>query len=218
MTDDDFDLALIGAAFALGADEGWRKVNAAAAARDAGLDLAQARARFPERGSVLKRFGEFADAHALKGALQEGSVKDRLFDILLRRFDFLQTHRQGVVALMRVLPLEPVWGAWLAKETLGSMGWMLEGAGVSSRGVRGELAKRGLTVVWAWGMRTWLRDASEDLSATMAAIDVALARADQIASKLNRDGFVPETEPAEAEPGPGDADFLIVPAPDTLGE
>ncbi len=117
--------------------------------------------------------------------------------------------------MMRALPVEPAWGAWLSRETLKSMGWMLEGAGVSSRGLRGEVAKRGLAVVWAWGMRAWLRDETEDLSTTMAAVDVALARADQIASRLSRDGFVPASESAADESaGPGDAALPIAPAPD----
>jgi ubiquinone biosynthesis protein COQ9 len=213
MTDEEFDAALLGAAFGLGADEGWRKLTAAAAARRAGLDLARARARFPGRGAVLKRFGALADAHALTGALTDGSVKDRLFDILLRRFDFLQMHRAGVTALLRALPLEPALGAWLSAETLKSMGWMLEGAGVSSRGLRGELAKRGLAVVWAWGIRAWLRDETEDLSATMAAVDVALARADQIASRLKRDGFVPESAAAAQDPDDAELPIVLPPKP-----
>jgi ubiquinone biosynthesis protein COQ9 len=205
MTDDEFDAGLVSAAFALGAAEGWRKVSAASAARSVGLDLVRARLRFPTRGTILKGFGGLADAHALTGAMQDGSVKDRLFDLLLRRFDFLQSHRAGVVALLRYAPLEPVLGAWLARETLKSMGWLLEAAGVSSHGIRGELRKRGLAAVWVWGIRAWLRDESEDLSATMAAVDVALSRADQVAARFNRtgsgsDGFVPETEVAAGEP------------------
>jgi len=218
MTDDEFDAALIDAAFELGAADGWRKVSAGAAARRAGLDLAKARARFAGRGAVLRRFGAFADAHALTGALQDGSVKDRLFDILLRRFDFLQMHRAGVVALLRTLPLEPALNAWLARESLKSMGWMLEGAGVPSRGLRGELAKRGLAVVWAWGVRAWLRDETEDLSTTMAAVDVALTRADQIASRLNRDGFVPESAAAAGPQDPDDAELPIVLPPKAPGD
>jgi hypothetical protein len=80
------------------------------------------------------------------------------------------------------------------------MGWMLEGAAVSSRGVRGEIRKRGLAAVWAWGIRAWLRDESEDLSSTMAAIDTALLRAEQIASRFSRDGFTPEVSASEEEP------------------
>jgi hypothetical protein len=77
------------------------------------------------------------------------------------------------------------------------MGWILEAAGVSATGLRGEIAKRGLAIVWAWGIRAWLRDESEDLSATMAAVDVALARADQIAARFANDGFTPEAEEPE---------------------
>ncbi len=153
--------------------------------------------RFPTRSAILKRFGELADAYALAHAATEGHAKDRLFDLLLRRFDFLQMHREGMVALLRDARMEPALSAWLGGETLNSMGWLLEAAGESSRGFRGGLRKYGLAAVWAWGMRAWLRDESEDLSATMAAVDVALARADQVAVRFNSfgsagAGFTPE--------------------------
>ncbi|MDR3522237.1 MAG: TetR family transcriptional regulator [Acidocella sp.] len=197
---DEFDLKLVTSAFALAAEKGWRHVTVAAAAREAGLDLGHARKKFSGCHAILKRFGQLADAHALDGALTEGPVKDRLFDSVLRRFDFLQMHRAGVLALLRTLPLQPELAAWLATETLISMGWLLEGAGVSSAGIRGHFRKRGLLAVWAWGLRAWVRDETEDLSATMAAVDVALTRADQIAARFAPEGFTPETEDSPAEP------------------
>jgi hypothetical protein len=213
MTDEEFDAALVTAAFAVGAESGWRKVSAAAAARHAGLDLVRARTRLPGRAAILTKFGVLADAYALTGALTEGSVKDRLFDILLRRFDFLQLHRAGVVALLRVLPLDAPLTAWLGNESVRSMGWILEGAGVSASGLTGAVRKRGLAVVWGWGLRAWLKDESTDLSATMAAVDVALARADQIACAFMRDGFTPEAmsdaEPADAEPAGGEPELPL---------
>jgi len=213
MNDAEFDAALLKTAFAIGAARGWRHVSPAAAARDGGLDLGRARARFIGPGAILRTFGKLADEHALTGALTEGPVKDRLFDVLLRRIDFLQMHRAGVIALLRALPLDPPLAAWLARETARSMGWMLESAGVSALGLRGELRSQGLAAVWAWGVRAWLRDESEDLSATMAAFDVALVRAEQVALQFGgadaAEGFTPETEPPELElpldqPGPED--------------
>jgi hypothetical protein len=131
MTDDEFDLALLTAAFALGAEQGWRHVTPAAAARHAGLDLAAAR-KYPATHHLLAKFGHFADRHAITGALTEGHPKDRLFDILLRRFDFLQTHRAGVLALTRHLATHPELTAYLAKETVESMGWMLAATALAS--------------------------------------------------------------------------------------
>jgi len=197
MSDDDFDAALITSAFTIAGARGWRHVSAAAAAREAGLDLALARQRFSGHGPILTKFGQLADRHALTGALAEGATRDRLFDVLLRRVDFLQSHRAGVIALLRMLPLNTPLAAWLARETEISMGWMLEAAGVSALGPRGAIRKKGLLAVWAWGMQAWLRDVSEDLSATMAAFDVALTRAEQIASRFTG---APEAGPSTSEP------------------
>jgi len=206
MTDEEFDAALVASAFAVAGARGWRHVSAAAAAREAGLDLACARARFAGHGPILRRFGQLADQHALTGALAEGATRDRLFDVLLRRVDFIQSHRAGVLALLRMLPLEPHLAAWLARETETSMGWMLEAAGVSALGPRGALRKKGLVAVWAWGMRAWLRDESADLSATMAAFDVALTRAEQLAARF--------TGEAPAGPLAPEADTPFEPTPE----
>jgi hypothetical protein len=184
MSDPDFDTALITAAFALGAERGWRHVSPAAACRQAGLDLAKGRAAYPCTGAILKKFGQMADAYALTGALAEGSVRDRLFDILLRRFDFLQGYRAGVLALLRALPFCPPLALVMTELNIASMGWLLEGAGVDATGLRGALTKRGLLAVWLYGLRAWADDDSADLTATMAAVDKALARADGLASRL----------------------------------
>jgi len=85
----------------------------------------------------------------------------------------------------------------MAELNLASMGWMLEGAGVDATGLRGALAKRGLLLVWAYGLRAWADDTSEDLTATMAAVDKALARAEGI---VNRFSTKPVAEPDEPLP------------------
>ena len=199
MTDQEFEAALVDAAFALGAEAGWSRVSAAAAARHAGLDLARARFLFPCTGTVLKKFGRLADASALTGAAADGNTRDRLFDILLRRFDYLQARRAGVVALMRHLPACPPLAVALAEMNIASMGWLLEGAGVSATGFSGMLKKRGLLAVWLYGLRAWAKDDSPDLTATMAAVDSALARAENCALR-----FSPSrpAEPAPEHPAP----------------
>ena len=185
MTDTEFDNALISAALRLAGEEGWRSVNAVKAARAAGLPLPEARGRFPSRFSILLRFGQLADRAALQDAPAGGSVRDRLFDSLMRRFDMLQTHRAGVKAVLRAMPTDPAAALLLACASKRSMRWMLQGAGVSATGLIGEIQVRGLLAVWLYAVRAWERDESEDLSGTMAAIDKALDRAEKAASWLN---------------------------------
>jgi ubiquinone biosynthesis protein COQ9 len=197
MDDIEFDRALITAAFDLAAQRGWHRISVAAAARHAGLALDRARARFPGRMVLLLRFGRMADRAALAGAAEEGATRDRLFDILMRRIDVLQNHRAGVLAVMRALPADPAAALLLATTNLCSMGWMLEGAGISAVGPLGLLRAKGLLAVWLWTLRAWQRDASDDLAPTMAALDQALVRAEQAANWLRSR---PPVRPASPEP------------------
>ena len=198
MTDDEFDRALVGAAFALAAERGWARVSVAEAARRADLPLDRARGRFPMRAAILMRFGRIADQAALAYAPAEGPHRDRLFDIVMRRIDTLQAHRQGVLALLRHLPADPCAAALLAAASLRSAAWMLEGAGIETTGPRGRLRTKGLLAVWLATVHAWRGDTSEDLSHTMAGLDRALRRAEQVEGWLS--GRRPAGEPPAAEP------------------
>jgi ubiquinone biosynthesis protein COQ9 len=204
MDDTDFDTALIASALTLAGTDGWRSVSVAAAARAAGLPLSQARVRFPTKAAILLGFGRMADELTLEDAADEGPVRDRLFDLLMRRFDALQAQRAGILAVLRALPFDPCTALLLACATRRSMRWMLQAAGESTSGMAGELRVRGLVAVWLWAVRAWERDTSDDLTATMAALDTALSRAEQAAGWLAGRGAVKvDTGTAEADP-PGE--------------
>jgi ubiquinone biosynthesis protein COQ9 len=227
MDDAAFDRALIAAGFEAAARSGWTRFVMAEAAREAGLDMARARGRIPDRAALLMRFGRLADQAALTGATTEGPVRDRLFDLLMRRIDVLQSHRAGMLALLRALPCEPPTALALAALNLRSMVWMLEGAGVSASGLRGLLRAKGLMGVWLWTVRAWQRDGSEDLSATMAALDHALARAARAEEWLGHRRIAPPppempdnppgNPPQGPEPGPAPAGHDSPPAPPVSG-
>jgi hypothetical protein len=206
MDDAEFDRALVGAAFRLAGERGWRRVSVVEAARRGDLPLDRARARFPARPMLLLRFGRIADQAALALAVSEGAQRDRLFDMLMRRIDVLQAHREGVLALLRGLPADPCLAAMLTAASLRSMAWMLEGAGISARGPLGMVRSKGLLAVWLVTVRAWRGDDSADLSATMAALDKALRRAEQIDGWLcgRRSGSEPAAPPPAGEPAAGE--------------
>jgi hypothetical protein len=162
---------------------------------------------------VLLRFGRMIDRMALDGAAPEGTVRECLFELLMRRYDALQPHRAGVKSLMRALPTDPAHALLLHAATQRSMRWMLQAAGVTAAGLRGEFQAKGLTAIWYWGLRTWERDETEDLTATMATVDSALARAGRVASWLH--GRRPEPSPAPGEEAPAaEPPPDVGPAPD----
>jgi hypothetical protein len=191
MEDTDFDRALVAAAFELIAERGWRRVTVVDAARRAALPLDRARARFPGRVAILLKFGRLADMAALGEAPADAAslaeaenARDTLFGMIMRRIDILQAHRDGVLALLRELPGDPATALMLTTATQRSMAWLLDAAGLGSIGFLGALRVRGLLGVWLWTVRAWQRDEGTDLSATMAALDTALRRAEQAESML----------------------------------
>lgn len=194
MSSSDFDNALIAAAFKQAAEVGWARLTIIDAARAAGLSVSEARARFPGKLALLRRFGAMLDQTALAADSGEGPVRERLFDLLMSRFDSMKPHREGLRALTRQLPGDPAAALLLSCATRRSMRWMLQAAGGSTAGIRGELRVRGLIAVWLWAMRAFERDESEDLSATMAALDTALGRAHQMATWISGES------PRDSEP------------------
>ena len=200
MDDEQFDAALIGMAMTQAEALGWSRMTVADAAREAGLPLDRARERFPVRACVLTRLGLQADRTALAGDSVTGTVRERLFDALMRRFDVLQQHRGGVRALLRGLPLDPALALMLAGGTGRSMAWMAQAAGLGTTGITGGLRVAGLVGVWMQTLRAWDRDDSPDLSGTMAALDRALDRAESLGRMLGGNVVPAEDVPPDAAP------------------
>ena len=197
MDDNEFDRAVVKAVFDQAALRGWRDVSLVEAAQDSGLDVKRVRARFPGPSAVLMRFGVQADQDALVGMATVGTPRERLFDIVMNRFEALQAHRPGIMALLAGLPTDPATALLLAAATLGSMRWLLEGAGIPATGITGALRIQGLMALWLYALRAWERDESEDLSGTMAAVDRGLDRALQAERSLPGR---PLDDPKPAEP------------------
>ena len=207
MDDTEFDTALVTAAFNQAGLTGWRSLSIVEAAQSAGLPLDRARARFPGPAAVLMRFGVMADQAALTETTTEPRARDRLFDLLMRRFDVLQAHRQGVTSLLEALPTDPLLSLALTAATARSMGWMLEAAGISATGFRGQMRAQGLVGVWLYTLRAWKDDASPDLAGTMAALDKALDQAARFSSMLGLDSGSPvESTSPDLAPDPVEQD------------
>ena len=194
MEDTHLDEALVAAVFDQAALRGWADVSIADAARDAGLPLDRVRARFPDRGAVLLRFGVLADQTALSAGSSEPNARERLFDMVMLRFDALQKHRAGVQALLAALPTDPATALLLYVATLRSMKWLLDGAAIPATGITGALRVHGLLALWLYALRAWEKDESADLSATMAAVDRGLDRA------IQAEGMLPGARPIPDAP------------------
>ncbi len=176
---------VIEAALALAAASGWRKLGLADIAKEAGLTMAEVRSVFPSKAAILTGFVRRTDERVLAGGKVEGSTaRDRLFDVLMRRFDVLQPDRNAVRAIIRDSLCDPLAVLCQGPKLLCSMAWMLEAAGLSSAGLNGVLRTKGLALVYLVALRAWLKDDSADLAKTMAVLDRGLRQAEKLAACL----------------------------------
>lgn len=184
----DIRTKIIEAALVCAAECDWRDVSMADIAAKADISIADLYAEFSSRGALLNGFGRMVDAGVLAGgaAAMDEPPADRLFDVLMRRFDILNRHREGVLSIVDASSRDPMMALCGAGQLRQSMSWMLEAAGLSSDGWRGMLRVKGLMAVYLYTLRAWMRDDSEDMAKTMAALDRALKQAGRFASGIER--------------------------------
>lgn len=201
---------LLRSALSLAAAGGWQAASLAAVAKDAYVPLADAYAQFPTRLSILSGLLNRTDRKVLADgpADIDDAPRDRLFDILMRRFDALAADREGMRMIVRDMPGDPLNALLLAPCFAASMAWMLEAAGLPATGVGGSIRVKGLAIVYLATLRTWLDDDSIDMAKTMAALDRNLQRADSLARRLplrsrhRPVGDASPPDPAGASPSP----------------
>jgi len=177
------------AALNLAAEKGWRDLALADIAEAAGLSIGALYAQSPSKSAILAAYSRGIDAAVLAetdGDQASESAKDRLFDLLMRRFDKLDAHKAGLLRIAEDTGRDPLSLVCSLANLERSMAAMLEAAGLSTTGLRGVLRIKGLSAVYIGGLRAWFRDDSPDKAKTMAALDRALGRAERMASGFSR--------------------------------
>src|SRR5579883_1152010 len=130
---------VIEAALELAAERGWRHVSLAEIAGAAKLPLAELYALYPSKAAILAAFVRRIDGEVLgEGEAEGDSPRDRLFDVVMRRFEALKPHRAGVEAILHDAGRDPLALLCGGPRLLRSMAWMLEAAGLPSHGLGGR--------------------------------------------------------------------------------
>lgn len=175
--------AALDAFLGLVAEKGYAGVALRDVAAGAGLGLAELYRRYPDKAALVAGFLARIDAEVMAGTPAAGdpeeTVRDRLFDVLMRRFDALRPHRAAVQAIRRAGLRDPLLALSLGPAVRRSMAAMLEAAGVPSDGVAGALRQSGLLAIYQAVSQVFERDETTDSSKTMAALDSRLKRAER---------------------------------------
>lgn len=181
----DLPKHIVQTALDLAVSRGWYNTSLADIAAAAKVPLAQLYAIYPSKGAIVAAFSKQIDEQVLAAVAEEeeaeGLPRDRLFDVLMQRFDALKPHKAAVEAILADAGRDPLAMLCDLPRFMPSMAWMLEAAGINSSGCAGALRAKGLACVYLSTLRVWLNDETPDMARTMAALDKRLRYAERLA-------------------------------------
>ncbi|HZP79290.1 MAG TPA: helix-turn-helix domain-containing protein [Pseudolabrys sp.] len=186
----------INALRALLSEQRFEAVGFADIAERAGLSLAELRTEFPSKLAMLAARNKDIDRAVLGGTeadTEEEPARDRLFDVLMRRFEAMAGDQGMVRELMHAAMRHPSLAFALNGMAVTTQQWMLEAAGIGASGPKGILRAQGIALLFARVARVWVDDDDEGLARTMAALDRELNRAARWAGFLDDLCMIPET-------------------------
>ena len=202
---------VIDTALALAAERGWSELSLGEIAAEAGVPLSKVYPHFASKQEILAAFARRIDAAVLAEELGaeelEEPARDRLFDVVMRRFDALEPYKEALGNILYDGLRRPLDGVAGAPQLARSMRWMLEAAGIGTDGVKGMLRVKGLAAIYLATLRVWLRDDSADLAKTMAALDGHLRRVENLLRRApgrrrgHREDSPPQDGPEARESG-----------------
>lgn len=164
------------------ANREWNAVSLPDIADKAGLTLAELRAAYPSKGAILAGFAKRIDQSVLKADsdLADQPARERLFDVMMRRFDALKPYKRAIASARRGLLADPLAAsAWNSVE-VNSAQWMLAAAGIKESGPGAAVKAQGLAMIFASVLATFLDDDDPDLTKTMRDLDIHLRRAERL--------------------------------------
>lgn len=177
----------VDAALVLAQARAWNLITLSDIAIKSKIPLADFYDYFEDRSDILVMYGRRIDKQVLEAFpvfdVQE-NPRDRLFDILMERFDVLNENRAALLSILSSFKLDPKQAVISLPHLCRSMTWMLEASDISTSGIKGAIRVAGLTGVYLRVLKVWMRDDTPDMAGTMAALDKSLGKVDRFASLL----------------------------------
>lgn len=178
---------IVDAALRLAAEKPWPEITLIAIAEASGLSLAELARHVAGKTQILEAFARRMDSQllaSLAGDPVEGDAHDRLFDIMLRRFELLAPYKAAIANIAKAPADGPAEWLNLLASVLVTQSWMLAAADVKLSGLTGDVAKLGLAKIAVDTMRIWLKDDDAGLARTMAALDRKLRDGEALMKRL----------------------------------
>jgi AcrR family transcriptional regulator len=170
---------VIDAAMKLAASRDFGDVSLTDIAQEAEISLADLRDLFPSKGAIVGGFSRRIDRQVLEefsGLNSHDPARDRLYDVLRKRLEALEPHRDALASIARWAARDPLIATALNRETVNSMRFMLEAADIDCDGPVGALKLQGLAMAWGRVLDAWFENG---FSFALETLDREIARGER---------------------------------------
>jgi len=174
----------IAAYFSTFATHGFGAASMGYVAGRTGVSVADLHAAVGDRFAALDAFTHDADQTALGAVANDGGVRDRLFDLVMARFDASLPYKAAIIALDGEARRRPALALAALATLPRTAALFLSAAGVNTIGPLGIARVQGLAVLLADVGRVWLKDDDIDQGATMRGLDARLDQAERMLARL----------------------------------
>ncbi|MBI3437365.1 MAG: hypothetical protein HY054_01705 [Proteobacteria bacterium] len=182
------------AALATAGASGWRDLTLLDLARAAGRPVSDFYgASLGEAIDCVEEAFDRAVADNLENFDAGQSVRDRLFDLIMKRFEAMEPHRAAVLAMEAGFDRDPILLTAQHQRHVRCARWVLALAGLEADGMTGNARAQGLGVIIGQARAAWRGDDAGDFAKTMASLDKNLRRAEEMFGRWA--GFEAKSKP-----------------------
>lgn len=169
------------AALRLAAATPWREATLAKLAEEAGRPLADLYgATLGEAVDCVEEGFDRALAERADALDPTQSVRDRLFELIMRRFEAMEPHRAALLGMEHGVDRDPTLLGAAHQRHVRCARWVLALAGLEADGMTGQARAQGLGVIIGQARAAWRGDDAGDFAKTMASLDKNLRRAEEM--------------------------------------
>ncbi len=171
----------------LAATRRWDEIELGDIAAEAEMPLVRLRGLFPSKLAMLGGLTRLVDDVVLADTsndLAAEPVRERLFDLVMRRLDALALYKPGLRRIAPVIRRDPLTMAALNRGAVNSWRYMLASAGIPTEDALGAVRVQGAVLLMARVSEVWLEDEEPELSRTMARLDRELKTAGTIMARV----------------------------------
>lgn len=168
---------------------GWERFSFQKLSEKEKIPLNFLKTNYKCKYTVIEKFSQMIDRQVESNIraddLMDSSIKDKLFELIMLRFDELESFKKALKNIFLSTKKNPLLISIISKNLLNSFDFYLEVSNSYQNSPTDIFKKNFLLLIYSLVFETWLNDNSEDLSKTMSQLDKYLSIAEQTQNKIN---------------------------------